>query len=155
MARSAGAYSPFTEAMTRDEMSRKLAASDEDKLNPEVIAATNEAAARDTGNLQVSNALDSSKGVVEPEKLDPGVIAATNKAAGVMKPGDYVWSDKGNAEAGGEQYHYNVDAGGNVQFKSPISGRVITLKPTDTAPHKQKAYQAVMKQIAQAQRKMA
>lgn len=100
-------------------------------------------------------------GTTEPappakQKLDPGLIANTNKVGAMMEgktpmvPGDYVWSDAGNVDAGGEQYHYNIDSRGMVQFRSPITGKKIVLGPNETSPSKQRAYQAIMKQVSQA-----
>lgn len=140
MVNKAGAYSPLMDAMAQK------------KLDPGVIAATNEAARRDTESLQARNALSNAPERVEREMLEPGLIRATNRAAGLVEAGNYVLSDLNNLDAGGEQYHYNVNAEGTVQFRSPISGKMITLKPSDTAPHKKKAYEAIMKQIAQAQK---
>lgn len=69
-------------------------------------------------------------------------------------PGNYVLvEDTGNAEAGeNRQYHYDVTMEGTVQFTSPITGKKITLKPTDTDPRKKKAYVAIMAQLAKSQK---
>ena len=168
MARSAGAYAPFMDEMTKKLREGQSGSSTEPSTS---TAAGPAAGQRLSDAMRSGTSAQEDRGGTSPgmdmggrlqDAMGQGTSAGAGPAAGQrlkdamsVEPGDYVWSDKGNAEAGGEQYHYNVDAGGNVQFKSPISGKTITLKPTDTAPHKQKAYQAIMKQIAQAQRKMA
>ena len=76
----------------------------------------------------------------------------TDAVSPSVTPGNYVLRPDDNNDNSDAQYHYNVTYEGTVQFRSPISGKMITLKPSDTAPHKKKAYEAIMKQIAQAQR---
>lgn len=165
MARGAGLYAPLM-----DEMSKQIreGQSSAGESTPGTSAGGGPAAgqrladAMRTGTSAQENRGGSSPDIDAAGKLrsamEQGTSAGEGPAAGQRlsdamkpKPGNYVWSDVGNADAGGEQYHYNVNEQGVVQYTSPITGKKVTLRPDDTAPHKQRAYQAIIKQIAKAQ----
>jgi hypothetical protein len=125
MADKAGAYSPFMDAMAQ-----RSGTSTQEPLYAE------------------SNVDEESEG--RGPAMGQRLADAMNPPP--VKSGNYVLRPDDNNDNSDVQYHYNVNAEGVVQFRSPISGKTITLKPSDTAPHKKKAYEAIMKQIAQAQR---
>lgn len=136
-------------------------------LGRDVLAARDPAAARAKAGAPGGNAaLADIENMRRNKESDPMGESSQSNVSGVSgdagmgagqrlsdamkpKPGDYVVADEGNA-ASGAQYVYNVDPQGMVQFTSPITGKKITLGPNETASHKQRAYVAIMKQIAKA-----
>lgn len=136
-------------------------------LGRDTLAARDPAAARAKAGAPGGNAaLADIENMRRNKESDPmgessqsnvsGASSATGMGAGQglsdamkPKPGNYVVADEGNV-AGGAQYVYSVDSQGMVQFTSPITGKKITLGPSETAAHKQRAYASIMKQIAKA-----
>lgn len=163
MARGAGLYAPLM-----DEMSKQLReGQSEGGSTPGTSAGGGPAAGqRFADSMRTGTSAQENRGGSSPDidaagKLQSAMAQGTSPGGGPaagqklfdamnLKPGNYVVSDTGNADAGGEQYHYNINPQGMVQFTSPITGKKITLGPNETAPHKQRAYQAIMQQMAKA-----
>ncbi len=75
------------------------------------------------------------------EGLSPGMDASLK-----VPPGDYIVEDLGN-KGSGPKYVYSV-SNGKVSFKSPISGKTVTLSASESDPKRAKAYAAIMRQVS-------